>query len=58
MPIPTGPGLTPRTLLRDDVYRRIRDTIVRGELQPGEKLRDGELGAWLGYRALRCARLC
>lgn len=48
MPIPTGPGLTPRTLLRDDVYRRIRDTIVRGELQPGEKLRDGELGAWLG----------
>src|SRR5690606_14625730 len=38
----------PRTLLRDDVHRRIRDAIVRGELQPGEKLRDGELGDWLG----------
>lgn len=48
MPIPATPGLTPRTLLRDDVHRRIRDAIVRGELQPGEKLRDGELGEWLG----------
>ena len=48
MPIPAGPGLAPRTLLRDDVHRRIRDAIVRGELQPGEKLRDGELGEWLG----------
>ena len=36
LPIPAGPGLTPRTLLRDDVHRRIRDAIVRGELQPGE----------------------
>ena len=48
MPIPAGPGIAPRTLLRDDVHRRIRDAIVRGELQPGEKLRDGELGEWLG----------
>lgn len=48
MPIPASPGLEPRTLLRDDVHRRIRDAIVRGELQPGEKLRDGELGDWLG----------
>src|SRR5699024_6508451 len=48
VPIPATPGLTPRTLLRDDVHRRIRDAIVRGELQPGEKLRDGELGEWLG----------
>lgn len=48
MPIPASPGLAPRTLLRDDVHRRIRDAIVRGELQPGEKLRDGELGEWLG----------
>lgn len=48
MPIPASPGLAPRTLLRDDVHRRIRDAIVRGELRPGEKLRDGELGEWLG----------
>ena len=48
MPIPAGPSIAPRTLLRDDVHRRIRDAIVRGELQPGEKLRDGELGEWLG----------
>ena len=48
MPTPAGPGIAPRTLLRDDVHRRIRDAIVRGELQPGEKLRDGELGEWLG----------
>src|SRR5699024_11677790 len=48
VPIPASPGLAPRTLLRDDVHRRIRDAIVRGELRPGEKLRDGELGEWLG----------
>nr|WP_278189952.1 GntR family transcriptional regulator [Brevibacterium sp. ZH18] len=33
--------------MRDDVYRSIRDAIVRGQLAPGEQLRDQELGAWL-----------
>lgn len=46
MPIPTT-AARPRTLLRDDVYQAIRDAIVRGQLAPGEQLRDTELGAWL-----------
>jgi DNA-binding GntR family transcriptional regulator len=37
-----------RPLLRDDVYRRLRDAIVDGTLQPGEQLRDHELSTWLG----------
>ena len=37
-----------RALLRDDVYRRLRDAIVDGTLEPGEQLRDQELAAWLG----------
>ncbi|MCF6743462.1 GntR family transcriptional regulator [Blastococcus sp. KM273128] len=48
MPIPpTGPG-GDRGLLRDDVYRRLRDAIVDGTFTPGEQLRDLELAAWLG----------
>src|SRR5699024_6753414 len=46
-PIPTDTPLPHRTLLRDDVYRSIRDAIVRGQLAPGEQLRDQELGEWL-----------
>lgn len=48
MPVPATQGLPRRALLRDDVYQAIRDAIVRGELQPGEQLRDAELSAWLG----------
>lgn len=47
MPIPTDPPVAHRTLLRDDVYRSIRDAIIRGQLAPGEQLRDQELGTWL-----------
>ncbi|MGY1753419.1 GntR family transcriptional regulator [Blastococcus sp. SYSU D01042] len=48
MPIPpTAPGLD-RGLLRDDVYRRLRDAIVDGTFAPGEQLKDLELAAWLG----------
>ncbi|MCI4012717.1 GntR family transcriptional regulator [Brevibacterium sp. ZH18] len=47
MPIPTNSPVPHRRLLRDDVYRSIRDAIVRGQLAPGEQLRDQELGAWL-----------
>lgn len=47
MPIPTSAPIPQRRLLRDDVYRSIRDAIVRGQLAPGEQLRDQELGAWL-----------
>lgn len=47
MPVPVG-SAPPRSLLRDDVYLRLRDAIVDGTLEPGEQLRDGELAAWLG----------
>ena len=37
-----------RSLLRDDVFRRLRDAIVDGSFAPGEQLRDLELATWLG----------
>jgi DNA-binding GntR family transcriptional regulator len=47
MPVPAT--LRPRrTLLRDDAYQRLRDAIVDGTLEPGERLRDAELSTWLG----------
>ena len=48
MPIPSGAAGVDRSLLRDDVYRRLRDAIVDGTFTPGEQLRDGELADWLG----------
>ncbi len=47
MPIPAQ-MLPPRPLLRDEVFRRLRDAIVDGTLAPGEQLRDGEVATWLG----------
>jgi DNA-binding GntR family transcriptional regulator len=48
MPIPAGGPAVDRSLLRDDVYRRLRDAIVDGTFQPGEQLKDVELAEWLG----------
>ncbi|GAA2011252.1 GntR family transcriptional regulator [Microbacterium ulmi] len=48
MPIPSHAPAIDRTLLRDDVYRRLRDAIVDGTFGPGEQLKDGDLAAWLG----------
>ena len=48
MPVPRNAPAIDRRLLRDDVYRRLRDIIVDGSLAPGEQLRDVELAAWLG----------
>jgi DNA-binding GntR family transcriptional regulator len=48
MPVPAISEVRPRSLLRDDVYGRLRDAIVDGTLEPGEQLRDGELARWLG----------
>ena len=48
MPIPPGTPAVDRSLLRDDVYRRLRDAIVDGTFEPGEQLKDGELAEWLG----------
>jgi DNA-binding GntR family transcriptional regulator len=48
MPIPLQPETVGRSLLRDDVFRRLRDAIVDGTFAPGEQLKDGELAEWLG----------
>ena len=48
MPIPSGDSGVDRSLLRDDVYRRLRDAIVDGTFAPGEQLKDGDLAEWLG----------
>lgn len=48
MPIPSGSVGVDRSLLRDNVFRRLRDAIVDGTFQPGEQLRDGDLAEWLG----------
>lgn len=48
MPIPSTKGVHRRALLREDVFATLRDAIVRGDLAPGEQLRDHELGEWLG----------
>lgn len=48
MPIPSGTSGVDRSLLRDDVFRRLRDAIVDGTFAPGEQLKDGELAEWLG----------
>lgn len=48
MPIPSGGPAVGRSLLRDDVYRRLRDAIIDGTFMPEEQLKDGELAEWLG----------
>src|SRR4051794_6181512 len=49
MPVPaTESAVLERDLLRDRAYVAIRDAIVNGTLQPGEKLKDQQLQAWLG----------
>ncbi|WP_144793560.1 GntR family transcriptional regulator [Microbacterium paludicola] len=49
MPIPRDDAArVGRSLLRDDVYTRLRDAIVDYTFEPGEQLRDVELAEWLG----------
>ncbi|GAB3931143.1 GntR family transcriptional regulator [Kribbella albertanoniae] len=48
MPVPKERAVVPRSLLREDAYRAIRDAIVKGELAPGERLNDADLSDWLG----------
>ncbi|MEO0826685.1 MAG: GntR family transcriptional regulator [Cyanobacteria bacterium J06639_16] len=47
MPIPPTTTLN-RTFIRDDVYESLQGWIVRGALEPGEKLNDKTLAAQLG----------
>ncbi|VEG51317.1 GntR family transcriptional regulator [Mycolicibacterium aurum] len=48
MPVPVASTAEGRQLLRDSVFVRIRDAIIDGTLEPGERLVDGELSGWLG----------
>ena len=49
MPVPKPSDTTnPRRLLRDIVFDQMRDAILDGTLQPGERLNDDDLVAWLG----------
>lgn len=47
VPIPKGDDLPTRTLIRDRVYAQIKQAILDGTLQPGERLDDAELVRWL-----------
>jgi DNA-binding GntR family transcriptional regulator len=48
MPLPTAIKPIERPLVREQVYLRLLDWIVRGLLQPGEKVRDIDLAQRLG----------
>jgi DNA-binding GntR family transcriptional regulator len=49
MPVPRTPDPVPaQPLRRQEVERRLGDAIIRGELEPGERLPEDELAAWLG----------
>lgn len=41
-------GPVERPKMSDAAYERLKDAIVRGELEPGEKIRDGEIAERLG----------
>lgn len=47
VPVPSSTG-EPRVLLRDRVFARLREAIVDGTLEPGERLNDADLCRWLG----------
>jgi DNA-binding GntR family transcriptional regulator len=48
MPVPPAASKLEKSLMRDDVYSRLRDWIITGTLEPGEKLRDADLAEQLG----------
>ncbi|WIB15757.1 GntR family transcriptional regulator [Curtobacterium sp. MCPF17_050] len=48
MPVPSTQPAAERKLLRDTVQDKIRDAIMDGTLEPGERLNDDDLIAWLG----------
>src|SRR3954471_22942473 len=50
MPVPRSAAPPPRTLLRERAFEALRAAIVDGTLEPGERLVDAELCAWLGGR--------
>src|SRR3954471_21093881 len=48
MPVPRSAAPPPRTLLRERAFEALRAAIVDGTLEPGDRLVDAELCAWLG----------
>jgi DNA-binding GntR family transcriptional regulator len=48
MPVPSTQPTAERKLLRDTVQDKIRTAIMDGTLEPGERLNDDDLIAWLG----------
>lgn len=47
MPIPSAEAPS-RRLLRDVIHHKLAEAILAGQLMPGERLHDDEIGAWLG----------
>jgi DNA-binding GntR family transcriptional regulator len=41
-------SVSPRRLIRDEVFLRLLDAIVGGDLLPGEQLVDSEIEKWIG----------
>ena len=48
MPVPVTGAASPRRLIRDEVFVRLLDAIVGGDLLPGEQLYDAEIERWVG----------
>lgn len=48
MPVPVTEAVSPRRLIRDEVFLRLLDAIVEGDLLPGEQLYDAEIEKWVG----------
>src|SRR3569623_3472157 len=48
MPVPVTGAASPRRLIRDEVFLRLLDAIVDGDLLPGEQLYDAEIERWVG----------
>jgi DNA-binding GntR family transcriptional regulator len=48
MPVPVTEAVNPRRLIRDEVFLRLLDAIVDGDLLPGEQLYDAEIERWVG----------
>src|SRR5690242_1549936 len=48
MPVPVTEAVSPRRLIRDEVFQRLLDAIVGGDLTPGEQLYDAEIERWVG----------
>ena len=48
MPVPITEAVSPRRLIRDEVFVRLLDAIVEADLTPGEQLYDAEIEKWVG----------